>query len=158
MSDIFWAAFGGGAAAGIFTLLAVAFAGWLQCYINRPLVRCELNTGFHIDVPVKERVEYVYFTARNSHSKSVKLEEFGLIYKDKQRAAMLSERLPYQLAEGDIFSQSMQMQELFNFLRKENREPRDARWIYFRASSGKWFRNKVNKGIIRQLQKKFSEI
>ena len=45
-SSVFWAAFGGGAAAGIFTLVAVIVAEWIRWFMDRPLVKVNVGFGY----------------------------------------------------------------------------------------------------------------
>ena len=42
---VFWGAFGGAAAAGIFTLIAVLGAEWFKWYIDRPLLKVKTMAG-----------------------------------------------------------------------------------------------------------------
>ena len=50
-SSVFWAAFGGGAAAGIFTLLAVVLTQWIRWYLDRPLIKVNVSFARLINMP-----------------------------------------------------------------------------------------------------------
>ena len=45
MDNVFWAAFGGAAAAGIITMIALLTAEWFRWFLDRPLVKVELKTA-----------------------------------------------------------------------------------------------------------------
>lgn len=102
MPDVFWAAFGGGAAAGVFTLLALAFAEWLRRFLDRPLVKCELTVGLMLQD--SQSTETVFFIARNPHSKSVTLSGCGLTYKQKMgNTYCVSSLVSSSIGQGQVF-------------------------------------------------------
>jgi hypothetical protein len=79
MSDVFWAAFGGGAAAGILVLIAECF----RWYLDRPLVNVKISTGFIISqANVGNPPKQIFLEAINPHSKPVTLTSFGLAYRN----------------------------------------------------------------------------
>lgn len=163
MPDVFWAAFGGAAAAGLMTLLAVIIAEWFRWFLDRPLVRCELATGFVLHPLIQDRTQYIYYSAANPHSKVVTLAEFGLIYKRKEwgklaEVPQTGYDLPYQLEGGKSFTYRKPLQQLLDYLRQKGQVPDDLKWVYFRASSGKTYRSKISKGLIEEFQRKFNEM
>lgn len=157
MPDVFWAAFGGGAAAGVFTLLALAFAEWLRRFLDRPLVKCELTVGLMLQD--SQSTETVFFIARNPHSKSVTLSGCGLTYKRKEWGILTVSPhwFPHQLDRGKSFTARVPTEELLDTSRNSGRAPADIKEIYFNTESDGQFRNKVAKGYIKQFEKKFDE-
>jgi len=164
MPDVFWAAFAGAAAAGLITLIAILTAEWFRWFLDRPLVKVEMTLGFLI-TPDGSRDEsrQVFLEASNPHSKPVTLSAFGLIFKRKewgkiQVMPQMGYPFPYQLDGGKSLSQWSSVQQLLETLKKDERTPRDFKWVYFAASSGKLYRSKIKKWVIEALEKEFQKM
>jgi hypothetical protein len=158
MSDVFWAAFGGAAAAGFTTLVAILVAEWYRWFLDRPLVKVEMSLGFLITADSVDRTRQVFFEARNPHTKSVTLSTFGLSYRnDKwgtlQVTPQAGYQFPYQLDGGKSVQQWTTVQSLLETLHKGGKAASDLRWVWFRASSGKLYRSKIKKWVINDLEK-----
>jgi len=162
MPDVFWAAFAGAAAAGLITLIAVLTAEWFRWFLDRPLVKVEMTLGFIINPKgSKDRSRQVLLEASNPHSKAVTLASFGLIFKRKewgkvQVMPQMGYQFPYQLDGGKSLLQWTLMQELLKTLKKQERTPRDLKWAFFRASSGKLYRGKIKKWVIEELEEELN--
>lgn len=159
MDNVFWAAFGGGAAAGLLTLIAVGFAEWLRWFIDRPLAKVKLSLGFITGDTTRQ----VFYEAANPHSKSVTLSTFGILFKRKQMGTLfttpqLGYQFPYQLDGGKSIQQWASVQNLLETLKKGNNTPGDLKWVYFNASSGKTYRGKIEKWVIAELEKAFDKL
>lgn len=158
MSDVFWAAFGGAAAAGVMTLVAVLLAEWYRWFLDRPLVDVEMSLGFLIGVGSVDKTRQVLLGARNPHTKPVTLSTFGLSYKQDKWGTLnvtpqAGYQFPYQLDGGKSVQQWTSVQSLLDTLQKDGRLPSDLKWVWFRASSGKSYRNKIKKWVIDGLEK-----
>jgi len=155
--DIFWAAFGGGAAAGAFVLLAVVIAEWLRWFFDRPLVKVEMNLGTVFGDATETM--YVFFEATNPHSKTVVLQGMGLGYKQSKETPMsilpaqLSSPFPYQLDGGRFFAQRISVPELAEGLKQVNRVPSDLAKAWYRSRAGQFFRGRIKKEVIEELEK-----
>lgn len=152
-SIVFWAAFGGGAAAGAFTLLAVLIAEWLRWFLDRPLVRVSVSIG----CLVNDETLHLFVEARNPHSKPVILNTFGLSFKRKEWGTMYVNpqrgyRFPYTLEGGHSLSQWTPVADFGTTLEKGERQISDLKWVWFRSSAGKEFRAKIPNGIIKALE------
>lgn len=162
MSDLFWAAFGGGAAAGVFVILAVAIGEWVRWFLDRPLVRLEVRLGFVFGDAAG--VHYVFFEASNPHSRPVILQGVGLTYKREREAtisilpAELSKLFPYQLDGGRLLIQKIPVQELIDGLKQVDRRPSDLTGVWFRSRTGKFFSGRIKKEVIEQLEAEYGEI
>jgi len=159
MPDVFWAAFAGAAAAGLITLIAVLTAEWFRWFLDRPLVNVKLWPGFITG----DKTRYIFYEAANPHSKPVTLSSFGLLFKLKewgkiQTMPQIGYHFPYQLDGGKSLSQWSDMQDLFQTLKKQERTPRDLKWVYFQASSGKLYRSKIENWVIEELEKEFQKM
>ena len=162
MPNVFWAAFGGGAVAGIVTLLALAFVEWLRWFIDRPLVKPRLWFVQKLHISTKDDTRYLGFEAVNPHTKTVTLSTFGLLYKEVKKGRlqvlpMEAGVFPYRLPGGESISQSIPQDNLFSTLRKTNNRPKDLKWVYFSASSGKIFRSKIASITLKELERRFVE-
>ena len=161
MSNMFWAAFGGAAAAGIFTLLAVLFAEWLRRFLDRPLLKVNMTFArIHNHPMFKEGVRYICLEAKNPHSKPVTVETFGFDYKSKtkERFQVLPDGLyqfPYEVKGGQSISQLTTEESLFPALRKEGKKPSDLKGVWFQSSPGQVFRGKIPRVSMRVLEEAF---
>lgn len=159
MSDVFWAAFGGAVAAGLITLIAVLIAEWFRWFLDRPLVKVEVDLGFIVGDTTRQ----VFYGASNPHSKPVTLSAFGLFFKHKEWGKLqvnpqMGYQFPYQLDGGKSLSQWSSMKQTLEALKKEKRTPRDLKWAWFRTSSGNLYRGKIKKRIIEELEKEFQKM
>jgi hypothetical protein len=155
--DVFWPALGGGIGGGIAILIVEIF----RWYVNKPTVRCKLFPGFRLDNQSKTIQKYLSFEAINPHLTPVTLSSFGLLFKRKEWGKCDVDPkvpFPYQLDGGKSLSQKVVPESLFEALRKNGRTPKDLRWVYFRASSGKLYRNKIPKWVIKELEKEFYKL
>lgn len=159
MSNIFWAAFGGAAAAGLITLVALLTAEWFKWFLDRPLVKVKISLGLLITPDDSQsRIRQVFLEASNPHSRPVTLSTFGLLYKCKkwgklQVTPQMSHQFPYQLDGGKSLPQWTSVKQLLAILKKEKRTPKDLKWAYFQASSGKLYRGRIEKWVIEELEK-----
>jgi len=159
MSNVFWAAFGGAAAAGLVTLIALLTVEWFRRFLDRPLVNVKLWPGFIAG----DKIRYLFYEAVNPHSKPVTLSSFGLLFKLKEWGKIgvipqVGYQFPYQLDGGKSLSQWSDMQDLLATLKKQERTPRDLKWVYFQASSGKLYRSKIKKWVIEELEKELQKM
>jgi len=160
MNNVFWAAFGGGAAAGIFTLLALLMTEWLRWYIDRPLVRPEMSLGFRVVEGLKpDDTFYAFLEASNPHTKAVTLNKFGFRYKGKEFKNSLivtpqvGYQFPYTLAGGKSFSQWTPVKNLLHVLREDGHSPSDLGYVFFGSATGKIFLGKIERQTIEALEK-----
>ncbi len=164
MPNVFWAAFAGAAAAGLITLIAVLTAEWFRWFLDRPLVKVEMTLGFRItpDGSGYNRRQ-VFLAASNPHTKPVTLSAFGLSFKRYKWGTLhvnpqIGYEFPYQLDGGKSLRQWSLMEDLLKTLKKDGRTPRDLKWAWFRASSGKLYRGKIKKWVIEELEKEFQKM
>ena len=164
MSDVFWAAFGGGAAAGIVTLLVVVTAEWLRWYVDRPLLRVSARLG-QIATPgmaggVEMSGKLLFLEATNPHTRQVTVSSFGLSFKRKDLGLLwISPQhqypLPYQIDGGKSLSQWTPVSGLLKGRREKGQRPDDLRWVWFRTQTGKEYRERIDPQVIRVLQQDF---
>ena len=159
MSSVFWAAFGGGAASGIFALVII----WIRWFLDRPLVKVGMTFAWVFDHPLfNENTRYISLEARNPHSKPVTLSTFGFYFKSRAhgRLQVLSDgtcQFPFELEGGKAVSQRTSEENLFKALREAGRKPSDIGGAYFESSSGKIFRGRIPRVSMRVLKESFSK-
>lgn len=157
-ANIFWAAFGGAAAAGVLTLIAVLAAEWFRWFLDRPLIKAQISFGFIHHQVIKDNTWYVFLEARNPHSKLVVLSTFGFYYRREEWGSLqvmpqAGFDFPYALEGGRALTQYTPIFDLANKLKETGRKPSDLKWIYFSSSAGKVFKNKISHKKIEVLQK-----
>jgi hypothetical protein len=160
MTDIFWAAFGGGAAAGVITLIAVVTAEWFRWFFDRPLVKVEVSLGFLHTAGEVSNLRQVFYEARNVHTKTVVLSTFGLSYKKKKQGKLqvtpqMGYQFPYKLEGQSSISQWSNVDGLLGTLYSAKRTPKDLKYVWFNASSGKLYRSKIKKWVVKELEQEF---
>lgn len=164
MPDVFWAAFGGAAAAGLATLIALLAAEWFKWFLDRPLLKVEISLGHLIAYgDTDPKVRQVFLEASNPHSKPVTISTFGLFYKRYKWGTLyvtpqIGYQFPYQLDGGKLLGQWTSLEELLKAIKKAGRTPRDLKWVWFKASSGKTYRGKIKKWIIKELEEEFQKM
>ena len=161
MSNVFWAAFGGAAAAGLFAIVAIIVGEWFRWFIDRPLLKISLSLGYLLGVD--DKTWYVFLEASNPHSKPVALSRFGISYKGKEQRYLQvmpqpGYQFPYQLDGGKSLPQWTPVRELLATLKEEGKEPSDMKWVWFSSSSGKLYRSKIKKSTIEALEKEFHKM
>lgn len=163
-SNIFWAAFGGGAAAGA-VIGVIELLRWLN---SRPLLKVEVKLGeivgtfpnlYSLKGPL-EQASYIFFEARNPHHVPVWISSFGLDYRRPKgkRITMLPQvgyQFPYEVVGGKELVQWKPIEEFLSKLRQIGEKPSALKWVWFQASSGKVFRGKIAPKVIISLEKAF---
>jgi hypothetical protein len=163
-SDVFWAAFGGGAAAGIFTLLAVLSTEWFRDFLNRPRIGTKLMFAQIISHAHANRdsTQYLSFEAANAKDKPVTLSSYGLMFK-RRKSDLLHvipspvTTFPIRLESRDSISDHIPQENLFKTLREMHKRPKELKWVYFKDATGYYYRNKIAKITIKELERRYNE-
>ena len=163
-SNIFWAAFGGGVAAGA-VIGIIQLVRWLT---SRPLLKVKVTLGkivgsfpyLYFETGSPEQAIYIFLEASNPHLVPVTVAGFGLDYKQPkgEKITILpqaSYKFPYEVAGGKELTQWTTIEECFSMLRRNRKRPSDLKWVWFRASSGKVFRGEIDPKVIIALEKAF---
>jgi hypothetical protein len=158
VDNVFWAALGA-AIGGGFVALVVE---WIRWFIDRPLIRCSVHLGFIHNQLIQDDTRYIFYEAANPHLKPVTLSAFGLLFKRKKwgKFQVMPQHpyaFPYELAGGKSFNQWSAVSELIKTLKNEGRVPSDLKWVYFHSSSGKTYRGKIEKWLIKELEKEYNK-
>ena len=160
MSNVFWAAFGGGAAAGVFTLLAILGAEWFRWYLDRPLLKVRVSLGFRLDSIHPDSTPLIFLEAVNPHSKPVVISTFGLSYRSEEWGTIQVNpspgfTFPYVLDGGHSITQYTTRVDLPDLLRKAGRVPSDLKGAWFKSQTGKVFEVDFTRWQIQALEKEF---
>ena len=168
--SVFWAAFGGGAAAGSFTIIALLVAEWFRWYIDRPLLMVSASLGqTYLAAGLDPSENNIYLDARNPHSHPVTVSSFGVIFGAHKRPWRLRpskyvrlwfrpnepRNFPYQIEGGRSLMQWHTVANHFGHLRELGLEPQNLTKVWFLASSGKYYYGKVDKLTAMSLQDQF---
>jgi hypothetical protein len=164
--DTFWAAFGGGAAGSVFTLLGVLLLDYLGRRRNRPLLQVELEFGYLIPGVQGLPNEYpriltvdpsnaptagvavIVFKAFNPNHFPQEVTSYGLYVKTSGHPILhfnpdkWGDQPPKMLAQGDGFTQTAPIKSRYL-------EPGitwdDVTYLWFKTRSGHEFRAKIAK-------------
>ena len=157
-SSIFWAAFGGGAAAGIFTLFAVILAEWLRWRSDRPLLKASLRFAKHFGPGRPSDNLMLSFEARNPHSKTIVVQSFALrLGHAKDNVSNLQIRpnfTPSELKGGGSITQYVDSTLFLTMLREQGMRPSEIKWVLVNTAIGE-YRNRIKLGVLRSLKKEF---
>jgi len=165
---VFWAAFGGGAAAGLFTLVAILLSDYLQRRRERPLLKVKLSAGWfvgpgkYLTTVVKNDHPYLFFEAHNVYRAPVTVDSFGLLYRDKHSGKLqvkprLGYAFPYRIEGGQSLIQWTERAELFRTLKRDGCSPSDLKWVWFKASTGQVYKDRISKDIMVSLSAAFNK-
>ena len=162
MSDVFWAAFGGAAAAGIFTFGAVMLAEWFRWFMDRPLLKIKASQGFQVSgIPgvTEETSEFLfYLQASNPHSRSVTVSSMGVSLRGKKSPGFMFMPtagfvFPFEVLSGKSLSQGIPMSNVADGLLEIKKSAADLKYVWFLASTGKTFRTRIPKDIKESVQR-----
>jgi len=162
-SSVFWAAFGGGAAAGIFTFGAMMSIELYRWFIDRPLLRVSVSLGYIYNLPgISSETQYVFIKAANPHSKPVTLSTFGLSFRNRQnRWVIIYPQFfssPYQLDGSKSVSAQVPTQWLLNNLIKDGLSPSKIKCAYFQSATGNVYQGKLHPETIKSLEKAYENL
>ena len=165
MSDggsVFWAAFGGGAAAGGAGLAGVILSEWLRWWLDRPLLVVGASLGYIHDPDGSESEQQLFLEARNPHSKAVTVVSCGFVFKKRAEGKLWTSPVPghpfpQEVAGGKSVRQWIPTSRYLQQLKDMNKTPADLKWVYFDSASGKTFRGRILKKTLRALQEQSQE-
>ena len=143
-SDVFWAAFGGGAAAGAVPLIGIGVIEWIRWKLDRRL----LELDFKLEEEDPNDVVF-HLKAANPHMRTVRVDEGGFLCKDPDRPIWIRHG---GIDAGEAFIYPFRVFELIGALRAQGRQPSDLKWVYFKPSVGRGFRRKIDKPTIRPIR------
>lgn len=137
-SNIFWAAFGGGAAAGA-VIAIIELVRWLS---SRALLKVKVELGeivgsfpnLYLHTGSPEQASYVFLKAQNPHLVPVTVSSFGFRYKRPKgmKITVLPQafyQFPYEVAGGKELTQWTTIEECLSKLRQQGERPSDLKWV-----------------------------
>ena len=156
MDDVFWAAFGGGAAAGMVTLVAVMFAEWLRRRSDQPLLNIKASVGLEVG-PYRNNDVKIYVTASNPRSKPVTVEGMGISLKGGEGKNMVifsgpNVQFPHEIESGKNVTVDLENPGIISALQGEGKGPGNLDKIWFRAADGREYKCKVPNGVRQQIE------
>ena len=176
--DVFWAAFGGGAAAGVVTLVAVIVGEYVRWRLDQPklvvsmaLGRIYTMEGTHQQA-VQERYKFqkdetpaVILQAQNIRSHPVTITTLGYVAQKKgilKRQTLrtfqfhpqytFGHKFPYTIPPGGSpLTQAEDSRTLLESLREAGFAPRDISYVWFKTATGRTFKGKPSQNTIELL-------
>ena len=171
--EVFWAAFGGGAAAGVVILAA----DWFRWHLDRPLLKVELSLGnLMLDkafltspTPNMSDNPLLIFTARNDRIRPVFIASLGLEFSEPKsrfrfwlsnKTALTGDwfQLPYEVTDGKGFQGPWSITTWFESLRQSGLEPKHVKKVWFLSHAGTRFSSRINNGTRSFLQSHFKAL
>jgi hypothetical protein len=153
MISYFWAGFGAIIASCTITFLSLMFSEFLWNFLDRYLVRVKMRFVRIIGDNNKQ----ILYEAVNAHAKPITLSSFGLSFKGNKWTKLdltptQDNKFPITLGIGNIFNHYSPIEELIITLGRLQKLPVDLHSVWFESSSGKIFRHKIDKWLIRELE------
>lgn len=158
--DIFWAAFGGGAAAGIVTLVSVVAIELIRWRLSEPKLVVSISFGnirggkaWKLD---DSNPEEIFFDIRNTRARPLTVIGYGFMYRSgERRKAILFPpnwiKLPHEITAGQSLTVWINTLTYLESLKEDSRTVLDISYAYAETSDGRCFRNKLDKAAKNRL-------
>ena len=159
-ANVFWAAFGGGAAAGVVGVVGVLVVEYFRARRDRPGLDVTVSLGYeHGGYPDRSDVMMVFLSASNPRAIPLTIDSWGWGY---GKGMMLlwafvhsRQQLPYSLAPGTSTGASFPVDLTIAALRKNGLKPSDLKSGIVRTAIGRDFKGTIHKETMRTLQKAY---
>jgi len=149
---VFFAAFGGGAAAGV-VILGLEL---IRRYWERPLVKVTVGVGLSVAEDRDAKDAELVLEASNVHGQPVTLVSCGLVLRTGHRVLLPRSQvadLPMELGLQRPIVKTVPVEQLLSRLEVWGCVPDDVQYAYFTSSTGRVFRTRLGKDIIAALSR-----
>ncbi len=149
---VFFAAFGGGVAAGI-VILGIEM---IRRYWERPLVRVTVSVAVSMSEDSDARDVYLVLEAANVHGQPVTLVSCGLILSTGHRVLLPRSQMadfPIELGLQRPVVKTIPAEQLLGRLEVWGCVPDDVKYAYFVSATGSMFKTKVTTDVITALSR-----
>jgi hypothetical protein len=149
---VFFAAFGGGAAAGV-VILGIEL---IRRYWERPLVKVTVGVGLSVAEDRDAKDAELVLEASNVHGQPVTLVSCGLVLSTGHRVLLPRSQvadLPMELGLQRPVVKTVSVEQLLSRLEVWGCVPEDVQYAYFTSSTGHVFRTRLGKDIIAALSR-----
>ncbi len=149
---VFFAAFGGGAAAGL-VILGIEL---IRRYWERPLVKVTVGVGLSVAEDRDAKDAELVLEASNVHGQPVTLVSCGLVLSTGHRVLLPRSQvadLPMELGLQRPVVKTVSVEQLLSRLKVWGCAPEDVHYAYFTSSTGRVFRTRLGKDIIAALSR-----
>ena len=159
-AEVFWAAFGGGAAAGVVGLAAVLVVEYIRSRREAPHLNVSVTLGYEIGgVPDRSNVRLAFIQASNPRSIPITINSFGWDY-GKGRMLLWGfntsyATLPYSLQPGASTDARIEVDLVIDGLRKNGLLPSDLKGAVVRTAIGRDFKGRIHKKTIKTLKEAY---
>lgn len=160
MNSTFWAAFGGGASAGLFTLVALLTVEAVRSFLNRPLLKIETRVASIVSA-VSASDPQLFVTARNPRTRSVTVTNVGFEYPDGGGFMFLPPmevQLPREIPGDGSFDIWLPLANVVKQFTEDGRPASDLKWVQFHSATGKTYRRKVEPVTISRLKQAITDL
>lgn len=152
--NVFWAAFGGGAAAGVVTLLAVVLGEYIRWKLAQPKLVVSVSLGRLYNM--NDDAPKVFFDAKNPRIAPITVTSFGYVVRTRERPKAVVQppphyTFPYEITTGKSISPWLDTRELINHLLESDLTASDIKYAWFDTAAGKQFRGKLRKETVKAL-------
>jgi hypothetical protein len=144
---VFFAAFGGGAAAGV-VILGIEL---IRRYWERPLVKVTVGVGLSVAEDRDAKDAELVLEASNVHGQPVTLVSCGLVLSTGHRVLLPRSQvadLPMELGLQRPVVKTVSVEQLLSRLEVWGCVPDDVQYAYFTSSTGRVFRTRLGKDCL----------
>ena len=158
--DVFWAAFGGGAAAGVVTLVSVTAIELIRWRLVEPKLRVRANWTFRLSAS-SEVTQWLAIQVSNIRSRPLTVSGYGFNYKNgflsTNSVHFLDSDLPVHLLAGESHTLYIRPSRLKDGPLTDSSGSSLIRTAFVSTSDGREFRSKLKGLTIDTLAMSFSE-
>ena len=165
MSDVFWAALGGGAAGGLVAGLISLSIEWFKLHLTRPRLEV-IGWAGYIDsqTPVMQfEGLHLILEAINDRNFPMTVNGYGLMTKGRKTKDIslppnFGFTFPYGVLPGHCLTQFISIHDLTESLREIGCRPSDLKCVRFGTAIGRDFRGPIDKNAMKKLEAEFDTV
>lgn len=157
--DIFWAAFGGGLAGSIGTLVGVLAVEFIRWQLSQPKLKLEVYLGVieggYVRRLQSEEPKHIIFTISNTRDRPMTVNQIGFVLKENAGRDVITPAipifLPHEITAGKALTAWIDITSYLQDSREGAYSPKNIKFAYAKTSDAREFRSKFAKDLVETL-------